>query len=102
MHPAVTARCRTETNPERRASAPASRLVSLAQVWASLRKLFIAFALPLLAIAALPSLAADERPTGGRVQTVTRLVKLYLDREAALGGAIRSGDAAALENLLTD
>jgi hypothetical protein len=59
-------------------------------------------ALSLLAIAVTPSLAADERPSGGRVPTVTRLVALYLDREAALGDAIRSGDGSALANLLTD
>jgi hypothetical protein len=46
--------------------------------------------------------AADEPPTGGRVPTVTRLVKLFIDREAALGDAIRDADAAALDDLLTD
>jgi hypothetical protein len=50
----------------------------------------------------MPALAADERPASGSVPTVTRLVKLYLDREAALGDAIRSGDGSALANLLTD
>lgn len=64
--------------------------------------LLAAVALPFLALAAMPSLAADERPTDGRVPTVTRLVALYLEREAALGDAIRGGNESALANLLTD
>ena len=60
-----------------------------------------------LAIAALfaaswPSIAADEPPTGGRVPTVTRLVKLFLEKEAALATAVRNADANALGALLTD
>ena len=60
-----------------------------------------------LAIAALfaaswPSIAADEPPTGGRVPTVTRLVKLFLEKEAALATAVRNADADALGALLTD
>ncbi|HYT98475.1 MAG TPA: hypothetical protein VEO36_14225 [Casimicrobiaceae bacterium] len=46
--------------------------------------------------------AADERPTGGRVPTVTRLVKLFTEQEAAMAAAIRAGDASAVERLLTD
>ena len=46
--------------------------------------------------------AADERPTGGRVPTVTRLVKLFTEQEAALASAIRAGDASTVERLLTD
>jgi hypothetical protein len=49
----------------------------------------------------LPSIAADP-PARGRVQTVTRLVKIFLDKEAAIGEAIRSGNAAALGSMLTD
>src|SRR5438132_2990538 len=55
----------------------------------------------LLAWAASAS-AADERATGGRVPTVTRLVKLFTEQEAALATAIRAGDASAVERLLTD
>ena len=61
-----------------------------------------AIAFLFVAAAAMPLLAADERPTGGRVPTVTRLVKLYLERETAIGDAIRSADAQALASLLTD
>ena len=46
--------------------------------------------------------AADERPTGGRVPTVTRLVKLFTEREAALADAIRAGDAERTQQLLTN
>ena len=58
--------------------------------------------LPVLLMASLPSLAADEQPTGGRVATVTRLVKLFLEKEASLGAAVRNADASALAALLTD
>src|SRR5205809_7845686 len=57
---------------------------------------------PALLVASLPSLAADEQPTGGRVSTVTRLVKLFLEKEASLGAAVRNADATALGSLLTD
>ena len=59
-------------------------------------------AVPALLAASLPSLAADEQPTGGRVSTVTRLVKLFLEKEASLGVAVRNADATALGALLTD
>jgi hypothetical protein len=59
-------------------------------------------ALPALLVASLPSLAADEQPTGGRVPTVTRLVKLFLEKEASVGAAVRNADANALGGLLTD
>src|SRR5437660_12219899 len=59
-------------------------------------------ALPALFVASSPSVAADERPTGGRVSTVTRLVKLFLEKEASLGAAVRNADATALGSLLTD
>ena len=48
-----------------------------------------------------PSLAADE-PARGRVQTVTRLVKIFLDKEASLGAAARNANATALGAMLTD
>ena len=63
---------------------------------------------PLVGIAALsllPALhanAADEQPLGGQVPTITRLVKLFLERESAIGAAIRNGDAKELGDLLTD
>jgi hypothetical protein len=58
--------------------------------------------LPVLLVASLPSLAADDQPTGGRVPTVTRLVKLFLEKEASLGVAVRNADATALGSMLTD
>lgn len=63
---------------------------------------------PLVGVAVLsflPALhtnAADRQPTGGQVPTITRLVKLFLERESAIGDAIRKGDAQALGDLLTD
>ena len=59
-------------------------------------------ALTAFVVASLPSLAADEQATGGRVPTVTRLVKLFLEKEASLGAAVRKADATALGGLLTD
>src|SRR5438477_12591387 len=38
----------------------------------------------------------------GRIPTVTRLVKLFLDREELLSAAMRAGDTASLERTLTD
>ena len=65
-------------------------------------RLFVGvLALPAL-LAASFSFAADEQATGGRVPTVTRLVKLFLEKEASLGAAIRNADTAALGGLLTD
>src|SRR5215471_12939692 len=52
--------------------------------------------------AASPSAVADEPPSGGRIPTVTRLVKIFLDKEAQLGAAVRGADAATLGALLTD
>src|SRR5258707_843403 len=70
------------------------------------RRTFRWFAGPLavaaLVTTSLPSIAADEPPTGGRVPTVTRLVKLFLEKEASLGTAVRNADANALGALLTD
>src|SRR6185369_14662126 len=60
--------------------------------------LFWLAALPAVPI---PAIAADE-PATGRVGTVTRLVKTFLDREEALSAAMRAGDAASLERTLTD
>lgn len=91
MHRAELARCRTEASRRRSPSARDARIALVAGL------------LALLALAVSPPAAAQEvRPSGGRVPTVTRLVKLFLDKENALGASIRSGDAAALGNLLTD
>jgi hypothetical protein len=38
----------------------------------------------------------------GRIPTVTRLVKLFLDREEMLSAAIGAGDMASLDRTLTD
>ena len=44
-------------------------------------RLFVSLlALPALFVASLPSVAADEQATGDRVPTVTRLVKLFLEK----------------------
>ena len=53
-----------------------------------------------LVVASAPALSADTAT--GRVPTVTRLVKLFLEREDALSAAIRAGDAASLESALAD
>lgn len=67
----------------------------------ALRTLAGALALPVLLLTSWPAIA-DAPPTGGRVPTVTRLVKLFLEKEAALGAAVHSGDAAALGAFLAD
>jgi hypothetical protein len=59
------------------------------------------FWLAALPAVSTPAIAADE-PATGRVGTVTRLVKIFLDREEALSAAMRAGDAASLERTLTD
>jgi hypothetical protein len=46
----------------------------------TLRRSISLLALMTLSVVAMPAIAADE-PAGGRVATVTRLVKLFLDRE---------------------
>ena len=46
------------------------------------------------------TLAADVAP--GRVPTVTRLVKLFLEREDTLAAAMSRGDSAALAQTLSD
>jgi hypothetical protein len=55
-----------------------------------------------LAISLAPVWAADQPPAGGRIPTVTRLVKLFIDREATLAEAIRSGDEKRAQAFLTD
>ena len=66
-----------------------------------LRRAVAALALPLL-LAAAPAVAADAPPSGGRVGTITRLVKLFLEKEAALQAVVRDGDAAAVGAMLAD
>src|SRR5439155_8355537 len=65
------------------------------------RTLLAWMCVPMLAWTASVS-AANEPPTGGRVPTVTRLVKLFTEQEAALASAIRAGDASTAGHLLTD
>jgi hypothetical protein len=52
------------------------------------------------AVATLP--AAHAQDATGRVPTVTRLVKIFLDREGELLNAMRGRDAPAIERQLTD
>ena len=51
---------------------------------------------------AVPVAAADPKAGDVNVPTVTRLVKLFLDKEASIGTAIRAADSTALGALLTD
>ena len=94
MHRAVIAQCRIDglESAARRGSTlkPAAR------------RAFGIAALFVVPFVALQANAADEQPTGGRVPTITRLVKLFVERESAIGAAIRNGDARALGDLLTD
>jgi hypothetical protein len=53
-------------------------------------------------LSAVPAAAADPPAIAAGVPTVTRLVKIFLDKEAAVGAAIRAADATALGTLLTD
>jgi hypothetical protein len=101
MTPAAIARCRTKTDHERHRRALPVRRAPPARSRTAACTLLATVVLPFLALAAAPSLAADERPTGGRVPTVTRLVALYLEREGAVSDAIRDGNESALANLLT-
>lgn len=55
-----------------------------------------------LALALAPAWAADQPPTGGRIPTVTRLVKLFMERESALADAVRAGDAKRVQDFLAD
>ena len=51
---------------------------------------------------AAPAVAADAKAGDVNVPTVTRLVKLFLAKEASIGTAIRAADSTALGALLTD
>lgn len=53
-------------------------------------------------VASAFAVAAQTGGASGRVQTVTRLVKLYLERESVLSAAIRGGDEKTLAGLLDD
>src|SRR5438105_2422064 len=64
-------------------------------------KSFAALAFSVIAWASAAH-AADQQPTGGRVPTVTRLVKLFTDRELALSDAVRVGDAKKAQEFLAD
>ena len=62
---------------------------------------FVGAALIAAAVILSPqSFAAD--PAIGNIPTVTRLVKIFLEREQALDAAVRGGDAQSLDRLLTD
>ncbi|HEV2041166.1 MAG TPA: DUF4440 domain-containing protein [Casimicrobiaceae bacterium] len=52
-------------------------------------------------VAPAHSADASSAPPG-RVPTVTRLVKVFLDREETLSAAMRAGDMASLERTLTE
>jgi hypothetical protein len=65
------------------------------------RLLVSLFWLAALPAVSTPGIPADE-PATGRVGTVTRLVKIFLDREEALAAAMRAGDVGSLERTLTD
>src|SRR6516165_6013252 len=95
MHRAVTAQYRIDDCLKR----------TLRKGWipgpAALRA-FCILALSFLPLVALHGNAADEQSTGGRVPTITRLVKMFVERESAISAAIRNGDARALGDLLTD
>src|SRR6476619_944412 len=56
----------------------------------------------LLAVPAVPAVAADAKAGDVNVPTVTRLVKFFLDKAASIGTAIRAADSTALGALLTD
>jgi hypothetical protein len=68
---------------------------------ASIKRAFAWICVAMLTWTACAS-AADERATGGRVPTVTRLVKLFTEQVAVLAAAVRAGDVSAVERLLTD
>jgi hypothetical protein len=51
---------------------------------------------------AAPAAAADTKAGDVNVPTVTRLVQLFLNKEASIGTAIRAADSTALGALLTD
>jgi hypothetical protein len=72
------------------------------RMMATLGRAAAVLALPLLLLAAAPAISADVPPGGGRVGTVTRLVKLFLEKEAALQAVVRGGDAAAVGAMLTE
>src|SRR4029453_17300677 len=67
-----------------------------AMKWRRVVAVFVGVA---LAGATLTAGGGDAPP---RIPTVTRLVKLFLDREAQLGDAVRAGDVAGINRLLTD
>ena len=48
------------------------------------------------------SLAADDAAGPTRIPTVTRWVKLFVDKESALASAMGAGDEAALDKILAD
>ena len=55
-----------------------------------------------VALASPLSASAADTPATGRIPTVTRLVKIFLEMEDALAAGIRSGNAAAVEKMLAE
>jgi len=62
------------------------------------RAIILALALAALSVSAPVDAADSAAPVG----TITRLVKLYLEREAAFATAVRAGDTAAIGQFLSD
>jgi ketosteroid isomerase-like protein len=65
-----------------------------------MRKIAPAAGMALGLLAALPAAGQDAPPTGGRVPTVTRLVKIMTELETHWMDAVRRKDQAALEGIL--
>src|SRR5437868_7372990 len=83
MQAGVSARCRIKAlrNEARSPFAAHRAFVYHDAMKASIKRAFAWMCVAMLAWTACVS-AADERATGGRVPTVTRLVKLFTEQEA--------------------
>jgi ketosteroid isomerase-like protein len=64
-------------------------------------RLVIAFLVAGVLAYPLRAHAADS-PAPGRIPTVTRLVKLFLELEGALAAGVRSGNATAVDGMVAD
>src|SRR5438034_9591073 len=104
MRAAVIARCRTDNSGNAKVRSPfAARRAFVYDVAMKRMKSIEAIVVAFAAIASTSAApAADERPTGGRIPTVTRLVKLFTEREATLADAVRAGDQKRAQEFLTD
>jgi hypothetical protein len=65
-----------------------------------MRRLLAAVILAALGLAHALAAGAAEDPARTRIPTVTRLVKLFAEREGALATALQNGNAAAVEKML--